>query len=704
MRIIPLRRGDCVRGVLALTEYVYHPDRITTPLLRAREDRGKNKWKPISWEEALDIVEEKVNSIKEKYGAESMIVFQGTGREATLYAPAMAYAVLGTPNFTFPMSGSSCYGPRCAVADFILGAGYPELDYAAYFPDRYDDPRYKVPEYIVIWGKDPLYSSPDGFFGHSIIDLMQRGSKFITVDPRVTWCGAHAEYHLQLRPGTDAAVGLGILNVIIGEDLYDHEFVDKWCYGFDELAERASEWPPERVEEISWVPAETLRQAARAIATSKPVGFLWGLAQDEQKNGVQGGHAIIDIAAITGNLDVPGGVTLSVPASFMGKWRFDISQNLPRELWAKLITQPKYEAFTATHTLSQPDQVLETLETGEPYELKMSWTFSGNMTAVAQPHRWYEAVKKLDFNVIQDTFMTPTAMGLADLFLPVSTFAEHDGVVLPHFGRNTHFLGAINKAITVGEAKSDLEILYFFGKRLFPEMWPWENIPDFFTDQIKPKLGITWEQLRDVGTIQQEFEYRKYEKGLLRTDGKPGFNTPTGLVELASSMYPDFGEDALPYFEEPPLSPNDPEVASEYPLVLTTGGRSIVSFHSEHRQIPSLREIAPDAIVQIHPDTAKEYGIKEGDWVCMENPFGKCIEKAHLTPILDPRVVHASHGWWYPEQDGEEPNLYGFWKSNPNNLMSNNVIGRLGFGANYKSSVCKIYKVDSLDDTDGTLD
>ena len=116
-----------------------------------------------------------------------------------------------------------------------------------------------------------------------------------------------------------------------------------------------------------------------------------------------------------------------------------------------------------------------------------------------------------------------------------------------------------------------------------------------------------------------------------------------------------------------------------------------------------MREICPDAIVQIHPDTAAKYGIKEGDWVCMENPLGRCIEKAHLTPILDPRVVHAAHGWWYPEQDGEEPNLFGFWKSNPNNLMTHNIIGRLGFGANYKSVICKIYKAESLDDTDGTL-
>ena len=140
----------------------------------------------------------------------------------------MAQAVFKTPNNAFMMSGASCYGPRTVIGDFLLGAGYPELDYAAYFPDRYDDPRYEVPKYIVLWGKSPLQSNPDGFYGHAIVDLMKRGSKLIVIDPRLTWLASRAEFHLQLRPGTDAAIGLAMLNVIIGEDLYDHDFCDNW--------------------------------------------------------------------------------------------------------------------------------------------------------------------------------------------------------------------------------------------------------------------------------------------------------------------------------------------------------------------------------------------------------------------------------------------------------------------------------------------
>ena len=701
----PITHGRlCVR-CLTLPEYMYNDKRILTPLKRDPKDRGKDKWESISWDEALDIIEERVNYIKANYGAEAIVAFQGTGREATLYKTPLAYAALGTPNSCFPMSGDSCYGPRCSVADFILGAGYPELDYAAYFPDRFDDPRWECPKYIVLWGKDPLFSNPDGFFGHTIIDLMKLGSKLIVIDPRVTWCAAHAEYHLQLRPGTDAALGLGMINLIIQEDLYDHDFVEKWCYGFDELKERAAQYPLDKVEEITWVPADLIAEATRALANAHPSSFMWGLAIDTNSNGVQAGHCFLILAAILGDLDVPGGVTLAVPASFMGKWRYECAQQLPEGMMEKQITDLEhYRGFQAAHVIAHPDCFLDTLETGKPYPLKMAWFYATNgiaNTTNAQGKRWFKALEKMEFNVVQDVFMTPTAMGLCDLFLPVTTFAEHDGMVLPHFGRNTHMVMAMNKVVEVGDCKSDLEIDFMVGKRLNPKAWPWDNVADFFTEQLhNGGVDKTFEDLQEEGWFQMPFEYKKYEKGLLRSDGEPGFNTPTGLVELCSSLYEDWGEDPLPYFEENAMTPYTPgreDLKENYPLIMITGGRETTSFHSEHRQVPSLRAIMPDPLVQINPETAEKYGIKDGDWVCIENPLGKAIEKAQVTPVVDPRTIHAQHGWWYPEQDPETPNLNGVWKSNINSLIPHRAIGRIGFGAPFKNVCCKIYKVDSLD-------
>ena len=171
------------------------------------------------------------------------------------------------------------------------------------------------------------------------------------------------------------------------------------------------------------------------------------------------------------------------------------------------------------------------------------------------------------------------------------------------------------------------------------------------------------------------------------------------LVIIGMKMYPYQGISLyLPYYKEPPYSPcSTPELFKEYPLVLTTGARTFATFHSEHRQISTLREITPYPVMNIHPETAEQLGIKEGDWVCIENMFGKAKEKAHLTPTIHPKVVHAEHGWWYPEQKGEEPNLYGVWKSNINTLVPHKHIGKLGFGAPFKQMICKVYRIDSLE-------
>ncbi len=695
----PITNGRlCVR-CLSLPEYVHHPKRITTPMKRAREDRGQDKWEPISWDEAWDIIIPKINQIKKDHGAESIIVFGGTGREACLYYYPLAFASIGTPNVSQPISGWSCYGPRCAITDFILGAGYPEIDFAGNYPDRYENPNFKLPEYVVTWGKNPLYSNPDGFFGHAIIDMMKRGTKIICIDPRITWLGTRAEHVCQLRPGTDTALALGFLNVIINEDLYDKEFVEKWCYGFDELKERVQQYPPDKVAAITWVPETLIIEVARKMALAKPTSIQWGLAVDMNPNGVQLGHSILALTAITGNLDVPGGLTLGPPSSLLGKWRMETRRNLTDELWDKRLGAKEWPAVGAAMATTHPDETLDTLETGKPYKLRMAWINSTNVLApssAVQPARWYKALQEMELIVAQDLFHNPTTMALADIFLPLPTFAEHNGVVITNYGRNAISLGAMNEALRVGDTKSDLEVCMELGKRLHPDMWPFESVQDFFTSQLKPELGIDFEGLSELGVYQPKYTYRKHEKGLLRMDGEPGFNTVTGLVELSSTLFPNWGEDALPYYQEPPYGPvSTPELYNEYPLIMTSGARKTTSFHSEHRQIDTLREIDPYPVVELHPETAEKLNIKDKDWVELENMLGKCRMQAHLTPTIHPRVCHATHGWWYPEKNGEAPTLFGVWDANLNTMIPHKAIGKLGFGAPYKQMVCKAKRVES---------
>lgn len=710
----PITHGRLCPRCIALDEVVYHKDRLMSPMVRAREDRGKNAWKKISWDEAYDLLEKKIREIQDTYGAEAIFTLTGTGRESTLYAPVYGPAIMNTPNgaSTYAFSGEACYGPRATITNYLLGAGVPEIDSAQYLPGGYDDPQFEVPKYILVWGKDPLYSNPDGFFGHSIIDLMKRGSKIITIDPRLTWLGSRAEFHLQLRPGTDAAVGMGLLNVIISEGLYDHDFVEKWCYGFDELAEAVKEWTPERVQEVSWVDAEALVGAARAFATSAPSTATWGVALDQSKASTQGAQCFLALVAICGYLDVPGGVTITRPTSFIGQWRYDMSDTLTDGMAEKHIVDPtgKYRLFNTGAAMGgvQGDTLLNWLEgmykdVPGYYDLRMCWIIGNNPLACMadQPKRWYEAMKDLDFIVAQDIFMTPTIMGLCDLVLPLSTFAEHDGLVTPNYGRNQHFIGAMNKAVENPDTKSDLEILIDMGKRMRPEIWEGvDSVDDFFDKLLKDTYGFGLDDVRAVPVKQASYTYRKYETGDLRDDGEPGFQTITGRVELYSPVLESYDEQPLPYYEEPEYSPvsQPAEVVEKYPLVYTTGGRHISMFHSEHRQIPSLRALHPDALVTINPATAARYGIEDGDWVRVATMFGACVQKARLSEEVNEKMVHLEHAWWYPEQDGEAPNLYGVWKSNVNSLMPHESVGVTGYGAPYKNGICSICKADSLDD------
>ena len=206
--------------------------------------------------------------------------------------------------------------------------------------------------------------------------------------------------------------------------------------------------------------------------------------------------------------------------------------------------------------------------------------------------------------------------------------------------------------------------------------------------------GMTYEELREKVVYQREVNYRKYETGRLRPDGRPGFNTPTGRVELYSTMFQQFGEDPLPYYEEPQRSPiSTPELMEEYPFVLTTGARTYAYFHSEGKQIPLLRELNPDPLLEINPKDAARLSISDGEWVNVENEFGKCELRAKVTPVVKPGVVHAQHGFWFPEEDGEEPHLFGVWRCNINELIPHKYVGKLGFGAPFKCIICKAEKL-----------
>ena len=274
---------------------------------RAEKRGDADAWERITWDEAYAIIKEKVEYFTEKYGPESMLVIAGTGRDGGVENQTLAHPHPEDAERLLHPVGLRLLPSALHRVELHSGVRLSRDRLRGRPSGHLRQPRISVPEIVVLWGKSTLASNPDGMFGHAIIDLMKRGTRLIAIDPRVNWINTRAVMHLRLRPGTDAAMGMAWLNVIMNEGLYDRDFVDKWCYGFDELKERVDTMPPERAAEICGVAAEDIRAAARMYANAKPAAIAWGLAFDQNPNGVQAGHTAMSLMAITGNCDVPGG-------------------------------------------------------------------------------------------------------------------------------------------------------------------------------------------------------------------------------------------------------------------------------------------------------------------------------------------------------------------------------------------------------------
>ncbi|MGD9074323.1 MAG: molybdopterin-dependent oxidoreductase [Desulfobacteraceae bacterium] len=694
----PYNNGRLCPRALAITEFIYHPDRLRSPLKRIGK-RGENKWEKISWEEAYELIENRMGQIRDEHGAESMVFIQGTGRNVGGWLLLVAYSY-GSPNWLQGgLTGNSCFHPRLVCMRMTQG-DYTVPDCSQFFQERYAHPEYELPETIMIWGQNPANTCNDGFMAAWVIDCMKQGSKSIVIDPIYTWVASKADIWLQIRPGTDGALALGLLNVIINEGLYDKAFVEKWTHGFDKLSERVQEYPPEKVSQITWIPKEKIIQAARLFATSHPASIQWGVPVDLAPEGAQVANSVIHLWAITGNIEIPGGMAIARMAYDVPP--YPMSQEaiaeyygdvMPPEQMAKRIGIEEYPVAKEFHWRAQADMVLEAMLTDKPYPLKGAWIAGNNMlTSAANPRKYQEALNRLDFIITSDVFMNPTIVALADVVLPAGSMAERDGIRAWWTPLN-----AMQKSIDVPDCKPDEEVCLEMARRFNPNL-KWQNLRELFDDFLKPS-GMNYDELKEKGWVfppegHPTQPYRRHEKGLLRKDGKPGFNTPTGKVELYSTHLERMGYDPLPSYEEPHMSPySTPELAKEYPLILSTGRRSVLYFHAEHRNIKPLRELEPHPVVEIHPDTARFLGINDGDWVWLENPHGRCKRKARYFHGIHPKVVQSPHGWWLPEKKAEE--LFGLWEVNINTLIPDGTQAKCGFGGGqYKSIMCKVYKAD----------
>ena len=658
----PINHGTlCSKGI-ASAQLAYHPDRLTYPVRRIGP-KASGKWERISWDEALDTIAERILLYKEKFGAESIVPGYGTGREneAAIYRFSN---LLGTPNVL--TAGHFCYGPRIATSILTCGTN-PIVDYENH------------PKCIMVWGNNLVISNPDCYKGEPFSVSIDKGAKLIAVDPRLTRIAARSDVWLQLRPGTDTALALGMLNVIVNEELYDREFVKNHVHGWKPFVERVNEYPLNKVETITWVPAEKIREAARLFATTRPAAIQWGVAIEQQVNCADNNRALMALMGITGNIDVSGGQMLFNPPKVRNVGQFGAHKMLPKEQAKKRLGGERFR-LAGNFAIINPKCVWDAILEEKPYPVKMLFLISSNpLMTRGNAKEVYRALEKVEFMAVSDFFLTPTAE-LADIVLPAATWLEMD-YIGDFWKRHGHILPR-RKAISVGECRSDHEMLNDLAHRVGQGEYWWDTFEGGL-DYILEPMGITWQDFKKMDFIRGEVKYQKYKE--------KGFSTPTRKFELYSTLLEKWGYDPLPQFREAPESPvSTPELYKDYPYILITGRRLPGFFHSENRQVPWLRELHREPVVEIHPETAGKEGIKEGDWVVIESPRGRVRQRAKFFEGMDPRIVSAEHGWWFPEK--RDPG-HGWDESNIN-ILTDNAYESCdpAMGATHvRTLLCKIY-------------
>lgn len=604
----------CVKA-RATSDWLYSKERITHPLKKVRQT-----WKEISWDEAFETIAAKLKYIKENYEAKALVVHLGNpfiGSHVPMVAKRFC-SLYGTPNYT---SGAS----HCFAAKGI-GHGLSLSNRMLPLFSSYVDTRC-----VVVWGINPEQSDINQ--ARDISLARRQGAKLIVIDPRRIPLAKEADIYAQIRPGTDSALALGLLNVIIGEELYNKEFVEKWTVGFDKLREHVKRYSPEVTERITWVPAETIRQLARMYANSKPATITQGVPLDHCTNGVETSRAISILITITGNLDVHGGNTYNPPlkqASLRIKGNVSVDEAIGA-------VYPIFGKFTGeTTSMPVPDAII----TEKPYPVKALIVQGGNPVLTwPNTNKVIDAFQKLDLLVVSDLFMTETAK-LADIFLPAASFFEEE--ILKEYTTNGLPLITLgNKAIEpLGDCLEDWKVWAELGKRMgYDSYFPWQSADELFDTLLKP-TGITLGQLKENpgGVVFHELGQKDYLK--------QGLATPSGKVEIFSQVMADYGYNPLPTFTEPLESlVGQSALANKYPSILISGPRISVYTHSRFRNIGRLRKLVPEPLVEINSDSAKEMGIGNGDTVIIESPRGNVKLRTKLTEDIHPKVVSIQHGW-----------------------------------------------------------
>ncbi|MBI3089700.1 MAG: molybdopterin-dependent oxidoreductase [Candidatus Tectomicrobia bacterium] len=673
----------CTRGAYS-NEIIYSEDRLKYPMKRVGE-RGSGKFERISWDEALDGIAAKIKALAAEHGPESIANYFGRGSFDISLNNIFAVRRMhnACSNIFFPLGSPNTFGAGslCYVSYGILA---PMTTFGK--PEKMLSIDYEHSNLIVVWGGNPPTDSPP-FKWKQLLAARRRGSKVIVIDHVRTETGKIADEWVPIRPGTDGALALAMINVVIEEGLYDKEFCDNWTVGFDELRQYVKEFTPEKAAQITWVPAETIRRLAREIAATQGVGFCSYTGLEYTNSGVQNIRATFILMAITGNFDQPGAWCFRMPAPP------SVTRNVIEAPKGKppigADTYPLFCEMTDTaHALELPRAILE----GDPYAVKaLVICGAAMMISFPQPELWRRCLEKLDLVVVIDRFLSIDAPH-ADYLLPATTLYENEGYMAYPFGHVQYRERIIEP---LGEARSDVVTFIELAKRLgYGHLYP-QNEREV-VDWVLKDGFVEPREFRSnpdgFPTPKKEMQYRKWEKGLLRGDKKPGFPTPSGKYEIASTSLARHGHDPLPKYTEPKEGPiSTPELLGEFPLVLNSGLRLQSTYRSQHLNILGLLKLQDKPQVWMHPRDAAPRGINQGDRVYVTTRRGRVPFYANVTEDIVRGAVECNVGGGGPQQKKE-------WReANTNHLTDHDNRDPISGFPVFKALLCNVEKDHAYD-------
>jgi len=659
----------CARG-RSYRQRVYAPDRLLYPLKRVG-DRGAGRFERVPWDEALDTVASEMKRVRDTYGPASILFFCSVGDGHLLHNVGAIHRLL------------CMFGGYTAPWGFIsyeAGAFSAAATYGTTYGTASTGDDYLNSRLIIMWGWNPATTVQRCNTSWHLAQAREKGVRIVSVDPRYTDSAATlASQWIPIRPGTDAAMLIAMAYVIIKENLQDRGFLDTYTIGFDKFrdyvlgTEDGVEKAPFWAEAITGVPAQTIASLAREYATTKPAALVAGIAPGRTAYGEQYHRAAITLSAMTGNIGVLGGS--AADRSWGGEsWGGDIATltartkgrmtSPPNEVeagvpprWNTLAGRSRSMNSSARVNVGLlADAILEGKAGGYPADYKLLWLANTNyLNQILEVGKTVRALRQLEFMVVQEQFMTPTAR-FADIVLPVCTYMERNDFSC---GGATPFYGIVNKAIEpLGESKSHLEICEALALRLgitgyndkSEEEWVRSIAAGFSEAMGSPD----YDALKDQGVYKLMLEepYIPFRWQIEDPQNNP-FPTPSGKIEIYSQQIADMAQTLLPpipKYMETWESANDP-LAKKYPLQLVTTHLRRRA-HSQFETIPWLREQQRQAIWMNTVD-AEARGIKNGDLVRVFNNRGQLVLPACVTERIMPWVVDVPEGAWYqPDENG----------------------------------------------------